>query len=74
MFIEPETQEANSFVDSRVKEWRHKFSCDNFNLYITILRIVYTIFVLFEVPLRQMEAFIFMERSHENMYFFCNDV
>ena len=31
VFIEPETQEVNSFVNGRVREWRYEISCGNFN-------------------------------------------
>ena len=75
IFIEPETQEANSLVDSCVMEWRYKFSCGNITPSIGNLRIVYTI--VFMVTLGQMAAFTFLTKSDENVYFLirtCNNL
>ena len=67
IFTEPEDQEANSFVDDRVRECRNKFLRGNFNSCVVNLRIVYPIIVLFVVTSRQTEAFILLERLNENM-------
>ena len=78
VFIEPEAQETNSFVDGGVRECHSKFSSGNFNRCVVNLRIVYTSIVLFVVKLRQTEAFTFLKRSYENMYVFivmtCNNL
>ena len=74
IFIEPEAQEANTFVAGRVMEGLNKFSCGNFHPSTVNLRIVCTNIVLFVVTLPQPEAFTFLEKSCENIYNFCKDV
>ena len=74
IFMKPEAREANYFVEDRVRERRHKFSCDNFNPSVVNLRIVYAIAVLFVVALCQTTAFTFPKKSDKNCTFFCKDV
>ena len=52
-FIEPEAQEENCFVNGHVREWRRKYSCDNFNPSIVSLKIAYTIILPLIVTLLQ---------------------